>query len=130
VPHGSIRYARGRTHWARSGYFFRTDRTPGLKRNTAQKTFSRIRARLGWTAHGRARRPRIQDTRHTFAVRRLLRWYEDGADVDRKILALATYLGHAKPIDTHWYLSTVPELMAITAERFERFARHERERPS
>ncbi len=126
-----IRYAGHRnTPRTRSGCFFRTDRAPALKRNTVQKTFSRIRARLGWTAQGRARRPRIHDLRHTMAVRRLLRWYEDGADVDRKILALATYLGHAKPTDTYWYLSAVPELMAIVSERFEWFAQHEQERPS
>ncbi len=126
-----IRYADHRnTPRTRSGYFFRTDHAPALKRNTVQRTFSRIRDRLGWTAHGRARRPRIHDARHTFAVRRLLRWYEEGVDVDRKILALATYLGHAKPTDTYWYLSAVPELMAISSDRFERFARPEQERPS
>lgn len=114
----------------RSGHFFRTDHAPALKRNTVQRTFSRIRVRLGWTAQGRARRPRIHDARHTFAVRRLLRWYEEGVDVDRKILALATYLGHAKPTDTYWYLSAVPELMAISSERFEHFAQPEQERPS
>ncbi|HHE47953.1 MAG TPA: integrase, partial [Candidatus Acetothermia bacterium] len=64
---------------------------------------------------------------HTFAVRRLLRWYEEGADVDQKILALSTYLGHAKVTDTYWYLSAVPEVMAITSQRFERFARGEQE---
>jgi integrase len=95
-----------------------------------EKTFSRLRDRLGWTAHGRARRPRIHDLRHTFAVRRLLRWYEEGVDVDRKILALATYLGHAKVTDTYWYLSAVPELMTITSRRFEHFARPERESAS
>jgi len=126
-----IRYADHRnTPRTRSGSFFRTDHAPALKRNTVQKTFWRMRDRLGWTAHERVRRPRIQDTRHTFAVRRLLRWYEDGADVDRKILALATYLGHARPTDTYWYLSAVPELMAIASARFERFARHEQESPS
>ena len=104
-------------------FFFRTDHAPALKCATVQKTFSRLRHRLGWTAQGRARRPRIHDMRHTFAVRRLLRWYEEGADVDQKILALSTYLGHAKVTDTYWYLSAVPELMAITSQRFERFAR-------
>jgi len=109
----------------RSGCFFRTDRAPGLNRAAVEKTFSRLRNRLGWTAEGRVRRPRIHDLRHTFAVRRLLRWYQDGADVDRKILALATYLGHAKATDTYWYLSAVPELMTIASQRFERFARRE-----
>ena len=111
----------------RSEFFFRTDRAPALKRAAIEKTFSRVRNRLGWTSHGRARRPRIHDLRHTFAVRRLLRWYAEGAEVDRKILALATCLGHAKVTDTYWYLSAVPELMAFTSQRFEYFARQGRE---
>jgi integrase len=110
----------------RSEFFFCTDRAPALKRAAIEKTFSRVRNRLGWTAHGRARRPRIHDLRHTFAVRRLLRWYAEGAEVDRKILALATCLGHAKVTDTYWYLSAVPELMAFTSQRFEQFAQRER----
>ena len=52
-------------------------------------------------------------------VRRLLRWYADGADVGQKILALSVYLGHAKVTDTFWYLTGVPELMAIASQRFE-----------
>jgi hypothetical protein len=36
--------------------------------------------------------------------------------------ALSTYLGHVKVSDTYWYLTGIPELMAITAARFERFA--------
>ena len=105
-----------------SEFFFSTDRASVLSRHVVGQTFSSLRNRLGWTANGRARRPRIHDMRHTFAVRRLLRWYEEGADVNRKVLALATYLGHAKVTDTYWYLSAVPELMAVTARRFEHFA--------
>jgi integrase len=104
------------------GQFFRTERAPALQKDTVEKTFGRIRKRLGWTAVGRARQPRIHDLRHSFAVRRLLRWYEQRADVDRKLLALSLYLGHAHVSDTYWYLTGVPELMAITAKRFERFA--------
>jgi len=128
ATHALTRYAayRDACHGAsRSGCFFRTDRTPALALAAVEKTFSRLRDRLGWTAQGRARRPRIHDLRHTFAVRRLLRWYEDGVDVDHRVLALSTYLGHAKVTDTYWYLSAVPELMALTAQRFERFARPE-----
>lgn len=119
------RYAahRNASRQTRSGAFFRTDRAPALTCAAVKKTFSRLRHRLGWTAQGRARRPRIHDFRHAFAVRRLLRWYEEGADVDRKILALSTYLGHAKATDTYWYLSAIPELMTLTSQRFERFAR-------
>ena len=53
---------------------------------------------------------------------RLVRWYADGAEVDQKMLALSTYMGHAEIFYTYWYLTGVPELMAITAGRFEQFA--------
>jgi len=122
---GLARYAaqRNAVHCApRSEFFFTTDRAPVLEHAAVEKTFSRMRDRLGWTTVGRTARPRIHDLRHTFAVRRLLLWYEQGADVNQKILALATYLGHAKVSDTYWYLSATPELMAVTARRFEHFA--------
>lgn len=106
----------------RSDGFFRTDRAEALKPNTVERTFARLRERLGWTSDGRARRPRIHDLRHSFAVRRLLAWHEQGVDLDGKVLALSTYLGHARPSDTYWYLTAVPELMAVTSRRFEDFA--------
>lgn len=48
----------------------------------------------------------------------MLRFYEQGVDIDRAILALSTYVGHAKVSDTYWYVTGIPELMAIAAERF------------
>ena len=107
----------------RSESFFRTERLAVLSRKTVQATFAKLRRRLGWTAEGRARLPRIQDLRHAFVVHRVLRWYEQDVDVDRRMAHLATYLGHAKVSNTYWYLTAVPELMAVTARRFERFAR-------
>ena len=114
----------------RSEYFFRTEHSPRLTRTAVETTFRRIRRRLDWTAQGRTRQPRIHDLRHTFVVRRLLRWHQEGADVDRKILALTTYLGHARVADTYWYCTAVPELLASTGQRFERFAHRAPERPS
>jgi len=63
-------------------------------------------------AHGN---PRIHDLRHSFAVRRLILWHEQGIDVDQAMLTLSTYLGHAKISNTYWYLTGVPELMALAA---------------
>jgi hypothetical protein len=37
------------------------------------------------------------------------------------MLALSTYLGHTKIVHTYWYLSAVPELMALAGDTFERF---------
>jgi integrase len=65
----------------------------------------------------------MHDLRHTFACRRLLKWYEEGVDVQYAIASLSTYLGHAKISDTYWYLTATPELLAVGAARFEHYAR-------
>jgi integrase len=66
--------------------------------------------------------PRIHDMRHSMAVKRLLLWHQQGVDLDQRMLALSTYLGHVKVSSTYWYVTAVPELMAIVGERFEQFA--------
>ena len=49
-------------------------------------------------------------------------WHEEGVDIDQRILALSTYLGHARVTHTYWYISGVPELMSLIGQRFEKFA--------
>lgn len=76
-------------------------------------------------ASGLPDRPRARPTphslRHTFAVR-ALQACPDGRDaITQHMLALSTYLGHAKVADTYWYLEAVPELMTDIADRCERF---------
>ena len=102
--------------------FFRTDHHTTIPYFVVRTAFDTLRRRLEWTEAGRSRRPRIQDMRHTFAIRCLLHWYREGIHLDRKIAHLATYLGHTEVRDTYWYLTAVPELTALAAERFEHFA--------
>ncbi len=59
------------------------------------------------------------ERRHSFAVKTLLGWYRDGQDVQARMPALSTYLGHASPAATYWYLSATPELLALAAGRLE-----------
>lgn len=68
---------------------------------------------------GAARRPRVHDVRHSFAVKTLVEWYRDGHDVQARLPRLATFLGHRDPISTYWYLSAVPELLSLAAARLE-----------
>jgi integrase len=93
-----------------------------LGQRQAHRIFNALRDDLGWVNRGGHDAPRLHDLRHTFVVRRLVRWYAEGADVDRMMLALSTYLGHTEIFYTYWYLSSVPELMMIAAGRFEQYA--------
>jgi integrase len=85
---------------------------------SVHEVFAGLRADIGLGA-GSTRAPRIHDLRHTFAVRTLLDWYRDGADVATRLPWLSTYLGHHDPRSTYWYLSAAPELLAHAAARLE-----------
>jgi len=52
-------------------------------------------------------------------VRTVVGWYADGLDAGPRFAALSTYLGHARPAGTYWYLSATPELLSLAAERLE-----------
>lgn len=93
-----------------------------LNARTVEWAFGRLRDQLGWVARGDHAAPRIHDLRHTFVCRRILKWYQEGVNVDNRMIALSTYLGHVKPSDTYWYLSAVPDLMEMVSERFASFA--------
>jgi site-specific recombinase XerD len=80
----------------------------------------------GWQTRGDYPQHRLHDLRHTFIVNRVLRFYAEGIELDRAVLALSTYVGHAKVSDTYWYFTGIPELMAIAAERFHLFSREAR----
>jgi len=84
------------------------------------RIFHRLCRTVGIVARAPHCRPRIHDLRHTFAVRTLLEWYRSGADVERKLPLLSTYLGHFDPASTYWYLSAAPELLSLAAQRLER----------
>ncbi len=93
-----------------------------LNKRTIDGVFARLRNDLGWTAREALPAPRIHDLRHSFVCRRVALWHEAGANIDNATLALSTYVGHAKVSDTYWYLTAVPDLMAVAARRFEQFA--------
>jgi hypothetical protein len=49
-------------------------------------------------------------------------WYRQGADVQRLLPVLSTYLGHADLEGTKVYLSMTPELLQQASLRFARYA--------
>lgn len=98
----------------RSPAFFLSLRGTRLIYNNAHRTFRALARAAGV----RAGRP--HDLRHSFAVATLLRWYRQGIEVDAWMPCLSTYLGHAAPESTYWYLTAAPELMAIARRKLER----------
>ncbi|MGH3097327.1 MAG: tyrosine-type recombinase/integrase [Streptosporangiales bacterium] len=65
--------------------------------------------------------PRLHDLRHSFAVNSLIDAHRAGVDVDARIAALATYLGHVSPASTYWYLTASPELLDVVNDRVEAY---------
>lgn len=106
------------------GAFFRNDDGRRPTDCCARYNFAVVSQDMGlreaqrFCRHGRG--PRIHDLRHTFAVRTIMGWYRNGLDPDREMIKLTTYLGHAKPDHTYWYIEAVPELLQLASERAER----------
>jgi integrase len=86
---------------------------------TVQQVFARLVRDVGLRPRSQRCRPRLHDARHTFASTTLLGWYRAGVDVEAHLPLLSTYMGHANPSHTFWYLSAIPELLALAAERRE-----------
>jgi site-specific recombinase XerD len=106
------------------GALFLTRTGTPVVRHTAENVFSRLRVRAGVLRQDGGRyQPRLHDLRHAFAVHRLVAWYRQGADVQRLLPQLATYLGHVHIAATQRYLTLTPELLHEASQRFERYAR-------
>ena len=98
--------------------FLISDRGTPLDDRTVHYTFAKIRARLGWIARGGYAWPRIHDLRHSFLCHVLVRAYQQQQSVDHVIDVLSTYVGHASVSDTYWYVTAIPELLALAGQRF------------
>jgi integrase/recombinase XerD len=106
----------GNTARACPAVFVNSRRGP-INPDSLGATFSQIVAAAGITARPGHRPPRLHDLRHTFAVTTMLDWYRAGHDVQARLPLLSTWLGHADPASTYWYLHAVPELLACAASR-------------
>lgn len=93
------------------------ERHQRLSYPTVNATFRALLAQCG-IRHDNRTRPRIHDLRHTFAVHRLLAWYRDGEDVNARLPALATYMGHVEIGSTQVYLQPTAGLLGEVDRRF------------
>jgi integrase len=97
--------------------FFLSGAGTTIDRSAVGKTLRKITAALGLRTA--SVRPRAHDLRHSFAVSTLIGWQRSGVQIDERIAALSTYLGHVGPAETYWYLTATPELMGLAAQRLD-----------
>jgi integrase/recombinase XerD len=101
-------------------FAYRTGTAINMK--TLRGAFERLRRLAGVRRNDSARyQPRLHDLRHAFAVHRLVAWYQSGADVQKLLPALATYLGHNRLAETQVYLTMTPDLLQAANRRFAQY---------
>lgn len=103
----------------RCGSFFVSQSGTTLSGSRVRSTFHRLTQQAGLGPRSSRCRPRIHDLRHSLACRILIDTYRTGGDVQARLPLLSTFLGHAKPESTYWYLSAVGELLGLAAGRLE-----------
>jgi integrase/recombinase XerD len=99
--------------------FFLSRQGRRLHKSTVHRIFPQLIREVGLEGRGHRARPRPHDLRHAYAVRTLLGWHRSGEAVERKLPLLATFLGHADPASSYWYLQAVPELLQLIARRLD-----------
>ena len=90
-----------------------------MNKDSIHATFPVLIDKAGLTGLGQ--RPRPHDLRHSYAIRQLIDWHQQHADVDARIPLLSAVLGHSDPASTYWYLQAAPELFTIVGQRLEEF---------
>ena len=118
----SDRHWSGNARTPDSSFFCTRKRTP-MTADHAHHMFQWLRREAGILRFDGGRyQPRLHDLRHTFAVTRLVTWYQEGKDVQRLLPHLSTYLGHIHIGSTAHYLTMTKELLHEASCCFERYA--------
>jgi len=99
--------------------FFVSSRGNRLSQSSLEHTFAQLVNQAGLVPPpgSRARRPRLHDMRHSYTVATLLGWHRAGLEVQAMLPALSAQLGHVDPASTYWYVTGVPQLLAVASER-------------
>ncbi|WP_027056294.1 tyrosine-type recombinase/integrase [Mesorhizobium erdmanii] len=92
-----------------------------ITHSVLELSFRRLSRKLGLRGISDATGPRLHDLRHTMAVEVLRQCYCAGADPERRLPALSTYLGHTHLNYTYWYLHQNPSLMQQAVTRLEHY---------
>lgn len=91
----------------------------GLKYTIVAATFQKVVKAAG--IQEQPVKPRLHDLRHRFVARSLESCPDSRDHITRHMLALSTYMGHARVESTYWYLESTPQLMQDIVEVCESF---------
>jgi integrase len=99
--------------------FFPGLQTTRCTQKTLRASFRKVLANADIPYLGAGKGPRLHDLRHTYAVHRMLLWYERGADLNAKLPLLATYLGHVNLYSSQYYLRLTEDLLSEVTSRYQ-----------
>jgi len=102
-------------------HVFISTRRRRMSRQAVYGTFKRLLKAAGLPRQAGLPPPRLIDFRHSFASNALVAGPDRRDQVGRHSLALMTYLGHASPRSTFWYLESSPALMDHIVRACEHF---------
>jgi len=102
-----------------SGCFFPGPKGARCTKHALRYSFRKVltAASIPWLGAGKG--PRLHDLRHSFAVHRMILWYEQGADLGTKLPLLATYLGHVSLSSSQHYLRLTEDLLGEVTRRYQ-----------
>lgn len=94
---------------------------PGGKysKHSIHDRFHLLLARAGLAKRKGRGGPRFHDLRHSFAVHRLYKWYQEGHDILNKLPLLSIYMGHVSIENTQVYLTITQALLREGDRRFQ-----------
>jgi integrase len=117
---GLKRYLARRGRGSEDDAVFADEHGLALRYIAVKETFDRLVGKAGIRSRS-ARRPRLHDLRHTFAVRALQGSPTGRSRCGAHMAALATYMGHVNIYATYWYLEATADLLrdvAVAGETF------------
>lgn len=84
-----------------------------------QRSFRKVLAHAGIPYLGPGKGPRLHDLRHSYTILRMMRWYEQGADLNAKLPVLSTCLGHVGLASSQHYIRLTKDLLNGVLGRYE-----------
>jgi len=98
--------------------FFIAKNSKAVHHATIRKAFVELLNCTGIRENLYPDQPSIHCLRHTFAVHRLLQWYEEEKDIQSKLILLSTFMGHINIYSSQVYLTITDELLKKANIRF------------